>query len=116
MDSNVPSTKCAQATSTSAGATRPPDVSSFAAEDARYSLERPAAETGDKIFWTLHFVVAILFSMELIARSFVQRGYLNSFFFWLDIIAVASMIFDFLPLFQTQDSVSCKHLFDAAQL
>lgn len=84
------------------------------AEDARYSLERPGAEMGDTIFWSLHFTVCIMFALELIARSVVQRGYFNSFFFWLDCIAVASMITDFLPLFQKQDSGSVGENTDAS--
>mmetsp|Transcript_5252 Transcript_5252/g.11424 ORF Transcript_5252/g.11424 Transcript_5252/m.11424 type:complete len:929 (-) Transcript_5252:902-3688(-) len=74
------------------------------AEDGRYSLERPAASTGDVVFYALHLAVASIFTIELLLRSIVQRGYANSFFFWLDIIAIGSMIFDFLPLFQSNDS------------
>jgi len=35
-----------------------------------------------------------LFVGEILVACYVRKGYFNSFFFWLDVLSTASMIFD----------------------
>jgi len=86
------------------------------AEDSRIiALDRPESDKGDVAFWTVSFIAALLFFIELMLRSFVQRGYLFSFFFWLDIVAVGSMVLDFLPLFQSGGDFAAEDASSAAR-
>jgi len=78
------------------------------AEDSRAFLARPASDIGDPAFQWIHFSVAMLFAVELIARAVVVPRYFNSFFFWLDIVAVASMVTDFLPVMVKEDDDSVE--------
>eukprot|EP00388_Colpodella_angusta_P030947 GDKK01020941.1.p1 GENE.GDKK01020941.1~~GDKK01020941.1.p1 ORF type:complete len:297 (+),score=49.29 GDKK01020941.1:25-891(+) len=48
----------------------------------------------DTAFSIINFVCMILFLLELTINSVVQEGYKYSFFFWLDIIATASLLMD----------------------
>ena len=48
----------------------------------------------DDAFYSITWVWFALFLFEIILASIVQQGYLFSFFFWLDIWATFSMIFD----------------------
>ena len=69
------------------------------AEDARLAcFEREVSNMADMVFWGISLAVCLLFFFELSMRSGAQRGYPYSFYFWLDIVAVASMVPDFLPL------------------
>ena len=36
--------------------------------------------------------------LELVLRSYAQRGFIGSFYFMLDAVATLTMIMDFLPL------------------
>lgn len=69
------------------------------AEDARLAcFEREQSDSADYAFWGISLGVCILFAIELCMRTGAQKGYPYSFYFWLDIVAVASMVPDFLPL------------------
>lgn len=48
----------------------------------------------DDFWYFLTCLALALFSFEIIVASYVKRGYLGSFFFWLDVLATLSMIFD----------------------
>eukprot|EP00962_Isochrysis_galbana_P060599 scaffold35214_cov129-Isochrysis_galbana.AAC.1 len=48
-------------------------------------------------------MVAVIFAAELLLRSVVQPNYIFSFFFWLDVVAVGSIVPDVLPLFESKD-------------
>lgn len=48
----------------------------------------------DKYFMILTSITLILFLIELILASIGQKGYFNSFFFWLDLISTLSLVFD----------------------
>ena len=41
-----------------------------------------------------------IFTIDLVLRSWCQAKYLYSFFFWLDLVSVGSMVLDVMPLFQ----------------
>jgi len=71
-------------------------------EDARVTaFERPGSIAGDISFRAISFAVMCIFFIDLVLRSWAQQKYLYSFFFWLDLISVLSMIMDVMPLFQT---------------
>ena len=48
----------------------------------------------DDAFYSMTWVCFVFFLFEIIFASIVQPGYLFSFFFWLDILATFSMVFD----------------------
>ncbi len=48
----------------------------------------------DDFFYTLTVIALALFTFEIILASIVKPGYLPYFFFWLDVLATASMIAD----------------------
>ena len=48
----------------------------------------------DPYFYTLTSASLILFTVEIIVSSIVIEGYWLGFFFWLDVIATVSLIFD----------------------
>ena len=54
---------------------------------------------GDIPCWILHIITFFAFLIELLLRSWAQHGYLLSFFFMLDAAATATLVPDFLPLF-----------------
>ena len=54
----------------------------------------------DVVVWSIHIVVMALFLLELVLRSYSQRGFFLSFYFFLDMVASLTMIADFLPLIQ----------------
>lgn len=47
-------------------------------------------------YWSTGFVL-IFFSIEIILTSYSESDYIFSFFFWLDVISTASLIFDIAP-------------------
>ena len=48
----------------------------------------------DSIVYSFTTFVLVCFSVEIILHSFADRNYINSFFFWLDVISTLSLIFD----------------------
>jgi len=52
----------------------------------------------DEIFTNLTIISLFLFTIELILSSFGYVNYLNSFFFWLDLVSTASLITDIEPI------------------
>ena len=52
----------------------------------------------DGVFTSLTIFSLILFTLELVLASISQEDYLNSFFFWLDLVSTASLITDIEPI------------------
>jgi len=52
----------------------------------------------DNNFMIITSVAMALFFIEIILASMGTNGYLNSFYFWLDLIATLSLIMDIEPL------------------
>lgn len=48
----------------------------------------------DPIFVTLTSISLVLFLIELLLQSIGKEGYLNSFFFWLDLVSTLSLVMD----------------------
>jgi len=48
----------------------------------------------DDIVYGFTIFVMLLFGLEIVLNSIVDPSYINSFFFWLDIISTISMFFD----------------------
>ena len=48
----------------------------------------------DNVIYGITTFVLLCFTLEIILASYAKEGYFNSFFFWLDIIATASLITD----------------------
>jgi hypothetical protein len=48
----------------------------------------------DPFFYFLTCSFLVIFSAEIIIACYVKPGYIFSFFFWLDILATLSMLFD----------------------
>jgi hypothetical protein len=48
----------------------------------------------DDIFYASGLFGLIVFTIEIILASYAKEEYLNSFFFWLDIISTVSMVTD----------------------
>ena len=51
-------------------------------------------KTADEYFNAITTVCLAFFALELIISSLAKPGYLNSFYFWLDLIATLSLIPD----------------------
>jgi len=54
--------------------------------------------TADNTFTFLTSVALVLFMLELILASIGKEGYLNSFFFWLDLVSTLSLVTDIPPI------------------
>jgi len=68
-------------------------------EEIRKWANLPPVPT-DRVFATISFIFMILFFVEWGVRSWASYDeYFLSFFWWLDLVASASMLFDVLPLF-----------------
>jgi hypothetical protein len=52
----------------------------------------------DVVFTDLTIASLFLFSIELALSAFAVENYLNSFFFWLDLVSTASLITDIGPI------------------
>lgn len=52
------------------------------------------AKTADTVFYGLTISAMILFMLEIVLSSISKEGYFLSFYFWLDLIATLSLIFD----------------------
>ena len=52
----------------------------------------------DVTIWSIHIFVMFVFFMEIVLRSYSQRGFYGSFYFVLDTGATVSIIMDFQPL------------------
>lgn len=61
------------------------------ADDLRYATFPPSA---DEAMGWLSVACMAAFSFEILMYSFGSRDYVGSFFFWLDLLATASMILD----------------------
>lgn len=61
------------------------------ADDLRYATFPPSA---DEAMGWLSVACMVAFAFEIIMYSFGSRAYVGSFFFWLDLLATASMILD----------------------
>lgn len=48
----------------------------------------------DDAFFIVTFVCMMLFTLEIVLRSYAVEDYVYSFFFWLDIISTVTMITD----------------------
>ena len=48
----------------------------------------------DDVFDNLTFVCLIMFSVEITFNAISQDNYLNSFYFWLDVISTLSLVTD----------------------
>ena len=48
----------------------------------------------DGVFITLTSISLVLFLIELLLQSIGKDGYLNSFFFWLDLVSTLSLVMD----------------------
>ena len=57
-----------------------------------------APKANDIVFTNLTIVSLFLFTLELSLSSFGYENYLNSFFFWLDLVSTASLITDIEPI------------------
>lgn len=53
-----------------------------------------APKEADEAFWIVNIIAMCLFGIELILQSFAIPGYFFGFFFWLDLVATVSLIFD----------------------
>jgi len=51
-------------------------------------------KSSDDVFITLTSICLVLFSIELLLQSIGKDGFLNSFFFWLDLVSTVSLITD----------------------
>ena len=48
----------------------------------------------DPVFVTMTSISLVLFLIELLLQSIGKEGYLNSFFFWLDLVSTLSLVMD----------------------
>jgi class 3 adenylate cyclase len=75
-------------------------------DDARLAM---AHKEADDYFYYIASVVLILFIIELLITSLGKEGYLNSFNFWLDAVATATVVFDIGWIFGADDGVLDNH-------
>lgn len=54
--------------------------------------------SADDTFTTLTSIALVLFMLELILASIGKEGYINSFFFWLDLVSTLSLVTDIEPI------------------
>jgi hypothetical protein len=52
------------------------------------------SSSADDTVYAFTTFVLLCFSVEIVLHSIADRNYINSFFFWLDIISTISLIFD----------------------
>lgn len=68
--------------------------------------------TSDDAIDALQTVILVLFTIEIVITCFAKEGYLNSFFFWLDVVSTVSIIQDigfmFDPLLNIGSSTSSE--------
>jgi hypothetical protein len=57
-------------------------------------------KTSDPTFDAFMFICLIVFSSEVIVASIFTDGYILSFYFWLDLMATASIVMDINWMFQ----------------
>lgn len=60
------------------------------ADNIRLLLDK----SNDEIIFTTTFVCIIVFLSEIFVLSFVRKGYICSFFFWMDLISTISTFMD----------------------
>lgn len=63
-------------------------------------------KAADYPIWYFHIFVMFSFAMEMVLRMYSVRGYAWGFYFSLDLLATVTVLFDFLPLFQTTSADS----------
>ena len=66
------------------------------------------AEPDDGIFLILVYLCMAIFTLEMILGSIAKQGYLNSFYFWLDMVATLSFLMD-IPDLLTAIGISPCH-------
>lgn len=59
--------------------------------DIKYLI---STKSSDDIFDAMTFICMAVFTMEIILSTIAKKNYTFSFFFWLDIISTATLIFD----------------------
>lgn len=52
------------------------------------------AKSADNVFYGLTFSCLFFFTIEIVISSLVKADYFLGFYFWLDLIATVSLIFD----------------------
>lgn len=70
----------------------------------------------DDVFMWLNIITLSLFTIELVLSSIGVKGYLGSFFFWLDFLSTISIITDIEPLWQAIVSIGSNDEAAAAPL
>lgn len=60
-------------------------------DDVRLALFEPSA---DNVFYGISSLAMLLFIVELVLNSYAKHGYLGRFYFWLDLMAVLSLVPD----------------------
>ena len=63
------------------------------------------SKDADEVFMWLNIVTLTLFTIELILSSIGAKGYLGSFFFWLDLLSTVSIITDIKPFWEAIISI-----------
>ncbi len=51
-------------------------------------------KTADTVFYGLTIVAMTLFMIEIVVQAICKEGYFLSFYFWLDLVATLSLVFD----------------------
>lgn len=75
--------------------------------------------SGDKYFYGATVVCLVIFSIEILLSCIVKKDYLFTFFFYLDLVSTASLLFDigwFTDLIFPTDSTGAATSESAAQL
>lgn len=66
-------------------------------------------EEDDHVFVVLVYICLVLFILELILASLAKKGYVNGFYFWLDVVATASLLMDVPPFMSAIGLSGCEH-------
>jgi hypothetical protein len=65
----------------------------------------------DFSFDVLQTIMLFFFTLEIVMTCLAKRRYINSFFFWLDIVATVSLIQDISFLFNLMLGLNAKYYF-----
>ena len=60
-------------------------------DDIRLLLFPPSA---DEVFWGLSALTFAAFVFEILIQSWVDPSYIQGFYFWLDVVSTATLVFD----------------------
>ena len=63
--------------------------------------------SADLAFSVINLFTMFWFVLEIIGNSFAKNDYFNGFYFWLDIVSTASMIFD-IKLVRSSKNARCR--------